>query len=170
MINVCIINGKSRSGKDEFIKLVQKNFTTKKSKLVNGIINISTVDWIKKFCKIQHNIDPNNKSNKNRLIWHKEKLRHNKYIFHKITKKISLWQNYFYFIHSREIKDIQNYKKKYDNQCITLLIDNPNNNYNTNHNYDLNIKNFNYDLIIKNDKSINHLEKKAIDFIDSYIK
>lgn len=162
---IFIINGVAQSGKDTFVQYLKDNYC-------NYIRNISTVDWVKHFCQIEYNINPNEKSLCNRAIWQNEKQSHKNYIFYNITNKINRYAHLIYFIHSREPEEIEKYKQTYKN-CYSLFIDRPNIDIPDNISDELAYKslvNYKYDIIINNDNDLEHFYKHINIFYNKYIK
>jgi dephospho-CoA kinase len=163
-MKVIIINGSGGSGKDLFVKLV--------SNIYIDCINLSTVDKIKEIAKNNFGWK-GEKTNKSRKflsdikrVW-KE---YNDGPFNDIINKIKTYEesnnnkDIIYFVHSREPKEIKNFVNYYKDKCVTLLIKRENIDI-PNNDSDINVEKYNYDYIIKNNSSIEKLQKKALKFL-----
>lgn len=159
MNRIIIINGKPKSGKDQFVKFYKK-YSNKK------VNNISTVDNVKKIAKeMGWNGLKDLKSRKFlsdlKDLW----IKYNDGIFKDICNFIDNEnENSITFIHCREPKEIKKFKEKYKENCTTLLIErkeNKNNNLiekiksffkrnNFGNNSDDNVNNYNYEKIYNN--------------------
>jgi len=166
---IIIINGSGGCGKDTFIEYVIKHSE-------QSIYNISTVDWIKEFCKIQFSIDPSDKSLTNRAKWHEEKMHHSKFIFYEVCREIDkVFYNHekgglldpIVFIHCRESKEISKFIENYKN-CLTLLIRRDSIQIPDNF-ADQDVENYDYDIVIDNNEEQDALEAKAVNFLEEEI-
>jgi len=155
-MNIYIINGLPESGKDTFVDFVSTFVTTK---------NISTIDWVKEFCYIEYGIVPTDKSLKNRAIWHREKMRHNNYIFKIICDQIyGLYYTDVCFIHCREAKNIEKFIN-YFNGSKSILIDRKSDNDVSNFG-DSDVYNYKYDIIIDNNNGFDSLKNNVVKFMN----
>ena len=170
MVNVIVVNGYPRSGKDTFV-----NFC--KNKLGAFGISVSTVDFVK-YLAAQSGWD-GSKTPKNRKFlsdlkdllteWNDVPWKKVEEVFESI--KIECFQyglrdnDFFLFIHSREPKEIERFQKEYG--ARTVLIDREEIEGKQSNHSDAEVMNFNYDYIINNDGTLEELEMKAITFIES---
>lgn len=170
MVNVIVVNGYPRSGKDTFV-----NFC--KEKLGAFGVSVSTVDFVK-YLAAQSGWD-GTKTPKNRKFlsdlkdllteWNDVPWKKVEEVFESI--KIECFQyglkdsDFFLFIHSREPKEIERFQKEYG--ALTVLIDREEVEGNQSNHSDAEVMNFNYDYIINNDGTLEELEMKAITFIES---
>ena len=158
MKKIFIINGSNESGKNTFVEMIDKHAKQ------TFVKYISSIDWVKEFCEIEYGVNPNDKTEKNRRLWHQEKQYHQKYIFYNIINQIDkLDDHYSVFLDIRETDEIEMYKFIYP-EIITILIKNPNvvvaDNYADKH-----VENYKYNKIINNNDSLDSLNQKAIDFV-----
>lgn len=170
MVNVIVVNGYPRSGKDTFV-----NFC--KEKLGAFGVSVSTVDFVK-YLAAQSGWD-GTKTPKNRKFlsdlkdllteWNDVPWKKVEEVFESI--KIECFQyglkdsDFFLFIHSREPKEIERFQKEYG--ALTVLIDREEVEGKQSNHSDAEVMNFNYDYIINNDGTLEELEMKAITFIES---
>lgn len=170
MVNVIVVNGYPRSGKDTFV-----NFC--KEKLGAFGVSVSTVDFVK-YLAAQSGWD-GIKTPKNRKFlsdlkdllteWNDVPWKKVEEVFESI--KVECFQyglkdsDFFLFIHSREPKEIERFQKEYG--ALTVLIDREEVEGNQSNHSDAEVMNFNYDYIINNDGTLEELEMKAITFIES---
>lgn len=170
MINVIVVNGYPRSGKDTFV-----NFC--KEKLGAFGVSVSTVDFVK-YLAAQSGWD-GTKTPKNRKFlsdlkdllteWNDVPWKKVEEVFESI--KVECFQyglrdsDFFLFIHSREPKEIERFQKEYG--ALTILIDREEVEGKQSNHSDAEVMNFNYDYIINNDGTLEELKMKAITFIES---
>lgn len=170
MVNVIVVNGYPRSGKDTFV-----NFC--KEKLGAFGVSVSTVDFVK-YLAAQSGWD-GSKTPKNRKFlsdlkdllteWNDVPWKKVEEVFESI--KIECFQyglrdnDFFLFIHSREPREIERFQKEYG--ALTVLIDREEVEGKQSNHSDAEVMNFNYDYIINNDGTLEELEMKAITFIES---
>lgn len=170
MVNVIVVNGYPRSGKDTFV-----NFC--KEKLGAFGVSVSTVDFVK-YLAAQSGWD-GTKTPKNRKFlsdlkdllteWNDVPWKKVEEVFESI--KIECFQyglkdsDFFLFIHSREPKEIERFQKEYG--ALTILIDREEVEGKQSNHSDAEVMNFNYDYIINNDGTLEELEMKAMTFIES---
>ncbi len=170
MVNVIVVNGYPRSGKDTFV-----NFC--KEKLGAFGVSVSTVDFVK-YLAAQSGWD-GSKTPENRKFlsdlkdllteWNDVPWKKVEEVFESI--KIECFQyglrdsDFFLFIHSREPKEIERFQKEYG--ALTVLIDREEVEGKQSNHSDAEVMNFNYDYIINNDGTLEELEMKAITFIES---
>lgn len=87
--------------------------------------------------------------------------------YKKLPKKDKL--NFIYFIHCREPEEIQKFKDKYGDKCITILLKREirtDKNKIADNQADMNVDNYNYERIILNNGSKIDLELEAVKFVD----
>lgn len=170
MVNVIVVNGYPRSGKDTFV-----NFC--KEKLGAFGVSVSTVDFVK-YLAAQSGWD-GTKTPKNRKFlsdlkdllteWNDVPWKKVEEVFESI--KVECFQyglkdsDFFLFIHSREPKEIERFQKEYG--ALTILIDREEVEGKQSNHSDAEVMNFNYDYIINNDGTLEELKMKAITFIES---
>lgn len=170
---VIVINGSNQSGKDQFVEFFGKHYEFKS-------LNWSTIDKVKELAS--KNFGWNEKKTEEarkflsemKRIW--SEFNNGPFIY--ITKKI---KNHYsklnkkdkstviYFMHCREPQEIQKFKDKYNEQCITILIKREirtERNKIANNNSDLNVDNYNYDKIIMNTGNKMDLELESIKFVE----
>ena len=170
-MQIIVINGLPRSGKDTFVELCQKHCL--------WCLNISTVDFVKdvaNFCGWDGNKDA---KNRNFLSDLKDLLTEwNDVPFTKVCKKIALFEGEMkmydfdpnkdgvVFIHCREPKEIKRFVKELN--AFSLLIRRPSVEGNEQSNHaDAEVFNYDYDFTIINDGTIEDLEEKAFNFLSS---
>jgi len=159
---IFILNGVNESGKNTFVDFINE-LTDKPT------YHISTIDWVKKFCQIEYGMNPNEKTDVNRGIWHQEKMLHKNYIRYLIEKKIDSLSDLKYdniiFIDCREPEEIEYLKDKLNAKTILIKKDK----VVASNNADQNVNNYKYDIIIENNGDINELKLKAKQFIKEYL-
>jgi dephospho-CoA kinase len=170
MVNVIVVNGYPRSGKDTFV-----NFC--KEKLGAFGVSVSTVDFVK-YLAAQSGWD-GTKTPKNRKFlsdlkdllteWNDVPWKKVEEVFESI--KVECFQyglrdsDFFLFVHSREPKEIERFQKEYG--ALTILIDREEVEGKQSNHSDAEVMNFNYDYIINNDGTLEELKMKAMTFIES---
>ena len=165
-----IINGSAGVGKDSFVECCRRYLYFNNSN--KNIINLSSVAKVKQFCKDIMGIDPNDKSNTNRKIWHETKMKYKDWLFWETSNYIASVIkdniNNIIFFHVREIDEIKRYCQYFINQkVLTVLVRRdikvPNNNA------DEQVETYDYDYVIENNGGIDDftfkLELKAKNFI-----
>lgn len=171
--HIYIINGRPRSGKDEFVKQV--------SAIVSDscCLNISTVDFVKevaKFCGWNGEKDlaarrflsdlKDALTRWNDVPHKKVKEEITKFIGIHLNKHKQKLENLYIFIHSREPEDID--KLKLELNAKTLLITRAEvENQDLSNHADSNVYNYNYDFVIHNDGTIDDLHQQAQDFVNN---
>ena len=168
-LRILIINGSAKSGKDTFVELFAKNYP--------GLcLNWSTIDIVKEIAQNHLGWD-GVKTDASRLflsefkrIWNEFNNGAYRFMIYKINQHYQslkpLQKNsVIYFIHCREPEEIERFKNEFGKKCITLLIERPNIEV-PNNDSDKNVSGYNYDYSIKNNGTIELLERKAIEFID----
>lgn len=164
MLKVVVINGSAESGKDKFIRYVQKKYDN------YHIINISTIDPSKAALKILGwNGETKNEETRQAMVDLKRiSMRLFNGPFHYIIDLIDKSKPNICFVHCREPEEIQKLVDYYKEDCITLLIRSPRGKVLKNGSDDV-VENYNYDHIINNDGTIEELEQKAILFANNLI-
>lgn len=168
MVKYICINGAPRAGKDSFVELCQKHS--------QYCINISTVDCIKEIARKLGWDGTKTPRNRKFLSDLKDLLDEwDEYSYKKVIEEISRYREYIitnnsvcddfiFFIHAREPKDIQKFKERLN--VITLFISNKTAEAAATSNHaDANVKNFEYDYVIENNSTLEDLETKAIEFL-----
>jgi len=159
---VFIINGSGGCGKDTFIEYCTKS---------SIVYNISTVDKVKEAGSI---LGWNGgKTEEDREFLSDLKLLADKHYNHSIKYVLSMIDRcnedgIIVFIHCREPENIERLKNLIQ-YSETILIRNPNVEPIKTNMADANVENYKYDYIIYNDGTLQDLEKKARDFVNSHI-
>lgn len=170
MVNVVVINGFPRSGKDTFVKFCKK---------ILGPFghSISTVDFVKELA-IQCGWDgiksPENRkflsdlkdllTEWNDVPWKKVEEEYN-------CIKTKCFQyglndsDFFLFIHSREPEEIERFKEEYG--AVTVLVDRQEVKGEQSNHSDADVMNYSYDYIINNNSTLEDLQAQAATFIES---
>lgn len=168
MNKLIIINGKPKSGKDQFVKFFKKH----SNKKVN---NLSTVDEVKKIAKkMGWNGEKDYKSRKLLSDLKKIWTEYNDGIFKNLCNFIDNESDSITFIHSREPEEIKRFKEKYQDYCTTLLIKRKDPWYKKLKNVflkkqvfgnysDDNVEKYDYDEIFYNDSNLKNFESKVKD-------
>lgn len=155
MKKVIILNGVARSGKDTFADFIIE--------LTGGYAEkISTVDRIKEISKECFGVGEE-KTDKERRLWSDLKdawTRYNDGPFNEITKYIDEFYDGIFLVMCREPAEIEKFKVKYGDNCITTLIIQQGLEVPDNH-ADQNVANYCYDEIIINDQDKESLKQKA---------
>lgn len=170
MVNVVVVNGFPRSGKDTFV-----NFCIQDLGPYGHAV--STVDFVKdlaKECGWDGTKTPKNRkflSDLKDLLtdWGDIPWKKVEEIFNHI--KVECFQyglsdsNFFLFIHSREPEEIERFKEEYD--AITVLVDRREVEEEQSNHSDNNVMNYTYDYIINNNGTLDELKMRAKTFIES---
>jgi hypothetical protein len=167
-MQVVVINGMPRAGKDQFVLFCQKHITWCK--------NISTVDFVKQvanFCGWDGTKTPENRAFLSDL---KDLLtKWNDIPFKKVKHEAERYNSeavaydfdtdeVLVFVHCREPEEITKFVKEMN--AVTLLIrcDAIENNEQSNH-ADAEVFNYDYDYIVENNGTLEDLEESAITFL-----
>lgn len=174
-MKIIVINGSGGSGKDSFV-----NFIKSKSYLENYFIyNISTIDRIKTIA--EQCGWGGDKDEKGRQLLSDLKDAFTKYndlpyndIIYKINKTLYKFEqfsiptkNIIFFVHSREPKEINRFKKELN--ARSLLIERPGIKQFNNH-ADRFVYNCNYEYHCINDGSLEELKESAINFVEKIME
>lgn len=170
---VILLNGSNNSGKDNFVNFFIKHYKY-------GAINLSTIDRIKELSKKHFGWDGKKNEisrkflsdlkriwaefNNGPFLYTVEKIKEH---YSKLTKKEQ--NNFVYFIHCREPEEIEKFKNKYKEKCITVLIKREirtEKHKIANNLSDMNVDNYNYDKIILNNGSKIDLELESVKFLE----
>jgi hypothetical protein len=147
-MNIIIINGKPKVGKDKFIEIFQ-------SSVNNEVHNISSVDLIKEVYRmLGKNYEPTPEDRKNisdLKDWATDRLDAPfKYIINQVSKVAT--PNDIVFIHVREPGEIQKLKNYYaqfeDIECNAVLLDRVDYKPDTNNHADEKVYDYRYDKIV----------------------
>ena len=82
-------------------------------------------------------------------------------------------KNLIVFVHCREPEEIQKFKDKYQDKCITVLLKREERTERkkiANNHADMGVDNYNYDKVIFNNGSKLDLSKQAVEFMESITK
>jgi hypothetical protein len=172
-MKIIIINGKPRSGKDTFIELLKNIYP-------HRVKNFSSVDKIKDIVNLCFNWNEEKDQKYRKFIsdiknsWIQFNNGPFNYITDRINKDIDYCKSIdinieknIYFIHIREIDEINKLKEFYKDNCLTLLINR--NDYidklyhNNSDDYVLKYK---YDYIVNNSSDINNLKNEIKIFLN----
>lgn len=166
---IIIINGAATSGKDEVVKIAARLLQS------TEIFNLSTIDNVKEACNRYFGFNYDIKDEKSRKFLSDIKdawTEFNNGPFIDILVEIKYiklhFNNYIIFVHCREPSEIQKFKDYYKDKCVTLLITRPDITIPHNH-ADQNVNMYKYDYYIKNDGSINDLQEKVKEFINTIL-
>ena len=165
-MKIIVINGVAGSGKDTFVKMVQRHAST-------GVANISSVDPVKDLMqKCGWNpSDKNDLARATMALIKKSLVDLNDGPFWYLETKIEQisWECPdvgIVFVHVREPEEIEKLKWAYKEKCMTLLVKrnvrvpgNPS---------DQAVMNFDYDLTIDNNGSDKDLELKAMCLVEHF--
>lgn len=170
---IILINGANRSGKDNFVEFFIKHYEFKAT-------NMSTIDIIKEIAKKHFGWNGKKTDEARKFlseikrIWAEYNNGPFNYMieeinkhYKKLTKKDK--QNFIYFIHCREPHEIQKFKDKYGDKCITVLLkrnERTDKNKIADNESDKNVDKYNYDRTIQNNGSKIDLELDAVKFVD----
>lgn len=170
MVNVVVINGFPRSGKDTFVNLC-------KNKLGAFGVSVSTVDFVK-YLAAQSGWD-GTKTPENRKFlsdlkdllteWNDVPWKKVEEVFNSIKDDCFTYglrdSDFFLFIHSREPEEIERFKEEYG--AITVLVDRREVEGEQSNHSDADVMNYIYDYIINNNGTLDDLEMRALTFIES---
>ncbi len=167
-MQVIVINGRPRAGKDAFVSLCQKH--------VYWCRNISTVDFVKEvafFCG-----------------WNGEKTPENRAFLSDLKDLLTQWgdvpfkkvrmailrheaeaicydftsDDVLVFVHCREPQEIDKFVKEFNATTLLIRREAVETNEQSNH-ADAEVFNYSYDYIIENNGTLEDLEQKAIQFL-----
>lgn len=161
---IVIINGTGGAGKDTFVTFCSE---------IEKVLNISTVDKVKEAAKILvgWNGEKDEISRKLLVDLKKISIDYNdaptKYVL-EMAEQFRKSENNLMFIHIREIDEIEKTKNLLN--AKTLLITNPRVKLITSNNSDGKVNEYTYDYYIENDKTLEDLKNKAIEFLNEIKK
>lgn len=160
---IIIINGMAESGKDSFVKYVQK---------YEKAMNFSSVDEIKRVARLfGWNGGRSEKDRKLLSDLKKTTTEYNDFAFNNTAKAVEEFRasdNNIMFIHVREPEEIARTVKSFG--AKTLLIHRAGQKNITSNTSDARVYDYEYDYVIENDKTLEELDKKAKDFVDNLKK
>lgn len=174
---VIIINGSGGAGKDTFVVLAKMAFKLRTKKFLdytaNEVWNYSSVDLVKDYAK-QMGWD-GTKTEKNRKFLSDLKLLLTEFDdipFKDLKRKYENFINddnaSILFLHIREPEEIARAAKEF--HAKTLLIKRDSVEHITSNMADKNVFNYEYDYVIENNGTVNDLEAKADNFIDTLLE
>ena len=172
-MQVIIINGSNSSGKDNFVEYFIKHYEFK-------AINMSTIDRVKELAKKYYGWNGKKTEEARKFLADMKKVwsefnngpfnyttNEIKEHYDKLDKKEK--KNFVYFVHCREPEEIQKFKDKYGDDCLTVLLKREERNEKkqiANNHADMNVDNYNYDNIILNNGSKIDLELESVKFVE----
>lgn len=167
MIQVVIINGHPKSGKDKFVWFCKKYC----KKMDIKIHNFSTVDKVKKAAKkLGWDGEKTDEARKFladvKRVWTSYNDGPFNTTVERIDKKYK--ENSIFFVHCREPKEIKKFATHYGESMITVYLDKPG--HIPDNTADKNVKNYNYDHYIDSNISDEELQESAIKWIDSLVE
>lgn len=170
---VVVVNGANNSGKDQFVEYFIKHYEYKAT-------NMSTIDRVKELS--QKYFGWNGKKTEDarkflaemKRIWAEYNNGPFIYMIKKIKShyaklKIKDKKNFIYFIHCREPEEIQKFKDKYADKCLTILLrreERDDKKKIANNHADMGVDNYKYDKIVLNNGSKIDLELEAVKFVE----
>lgn len=156
--NVFVINGMARAGKDTFVKLFDNNSDY-------DVMNVSTIDPIKDLARTIIKWDGNKTEKSRKLLSDLKKImtEYDDRCFNYLKENIDKYSDMIYFIHCREIDEIERIVKEFD--AKTILIKNNRVQVVESNDSDKNVFNYNYDYVIENNGSIEEFEEKVKKFL-----
>lgn len=160
MKEIFIINGSGGVGKDTFVEFCEKYCRVK---------NISSVDNVKEAARILTGWDGTKDEKSRKLLVDLKQLgiEYNDAPFKYIVQSVQEFENNneeIMFIHIREISEIEKVKKAIN--AKTILVTNKNVETITSNESDKNVENYEYDFHIKNDGTLEDLDKIANTFVN----
>lgn len=170
MVNVVVVNGFPRSGKDTFVKFCEEY-------LGAYCFSISTVDLVKAIatkCGWNGEKTPKNRkflSDLKKLLveWNDVPWKEVEKVYEIIKNECFTYQlkdsDFFLFIFSREPEEIERFKEEYG--AITVLIDRTEIEGEQSNQSDRDIMNYIYDYTIDNNGTLEELADKAYAFVES---
>lgn len=172
-VNMFIINGSGRSGKDSFVE-----FCTDAMDFKGYVYSISTVDFIKEIAKEAGWDEQKDETSRKYLSDLKDIF--TQWLdtpYKNVEKKVSLLElmieqynlsvPVFLFVHCREPKEIERLKKSFGAKTILLRRDSIEQ-IKSNH-ADAEVYQYDYDYLIENNGSLNELEEKAKIFMEAFL-
>lgn len=172
-VNMFILNGSGRAGKDSFVE-----FCTDAMDFKGYVYSISTVDFIKDIAKeAGWNGQKDEASRKylsdlkdiftNWLDTPYKKVEKKMSMLNLMIEQYNLSIPVFLFVHCREPKEIERLKKDFGAKTILLKRDSIEQ-IKSNH-ADAEVYNYDYDYFIENNGSLNNLEEKAKIFMNAFL-
>lgn len=167
-MKIFIVNGKGKSGKTTFEKMVQE-ISIKNGKKIEIL---STIDYIKNIARTfgwngeKELKDRKMLSDLKDLLTEWNDLPHKK-----VCKKIEEYKHKnisAIFIDSREPVDIERFAKEY--QALTILVKRDKVNVIYGNHADDDVDNYQYDIIINNRQGLEELQEKAQIFYETFIQ
>lgn len=160
MKEIFVINGSGGVGKDTFVEFCEKYCRVK---------NISSVDKVKEAARILTGWDGTKDEKSRKLLVDLKQLgiEYNDAPFKYIVQSVQEFENNneeIMFIHIREISEIEKVKKAIN--AKTILVTNKNIETITSNESDKNVENYEYDFHIKNDGTLEDLDKIANTFVN----
>ena len=166
---IFIVNGSNSTGKDNFVDFFIKHYEFKAT-------NMSTIDRVKEISKKYFGWNGKKTDEARRFlseikrIWSEYNNGPFNYMietikehYSKLSKKDKT--NFIYFVHCREPHEIQKFKDKYGDKCLTVLLKRDDRIV-ANNDSDKNVANYNYDKIVQNTGSKIDLELDAVKFVE----
>lgn len=160
MKEIFVINGSGGVGKDTFVEFCEKYCRVK---------IISSVDKVKEAARILTGWDGTKDEKSRKLLVDLKQLgiEYNDAPFKYIVQSVQEFENNneeIMFIHIREISEIEKVKKAIN--AKTILVTNKNIETITSNESDKNVENYEYDFHIKNDGTLEDLDKIANTFVN----
>lgn len=166
---VIIVNGSSRTGKDNFAKFFMEQYKYK-------AYSWSTIDDVKEISKKNFGWNGKKTEEARRFLANIKKAwaEYNNGPFENMKNKINKHysrlnkknkDNVVYFIHCREPEEIQKFKDEYKENFMSILLKREDRTVPDNH-ADKNVDNYNYDKIIQNSGSKADLRIEATKFLE----
>jgi hypothetical protein len=170
---VIIINGSNQSGKDQYVDDFIKHYKYR-------AVNISTIDKVKELSKKYFGWDGKKTHPARKFLAEMKRIwaEYNNgpflYTLSQIKKinsqlKKSEQKNLIVFVHCREPEEIQKFKEKYKEKCITILLKREDRNERkqiADNQADMGVDNYNYDKIVYNNGNKIDLELEAIKLVE----
>lgn len=164
---IFVINGSGGVGKDTFVKLVSTELNDR-LKRFHTVVNFSSVDKVKEVAK-EIGWD-GKKSEKDRKFLSDLKMLTSEYCdmpFKSIENKVSDFrkndENKLLFLHIREPEEIKRVVNEFGAKTILIIRDSVK--HITSNMADENVFNYNYDFVIKNNGTIDDLNRKVKQFV-----
>ena len=170
---VIVVNGANRTGKDNFVNFFIKHYEFKAT-------NMSTIDRVKEIAEKYFGWNGKKTDEARKFLAEMKRIwaEYNNGPFNYMVKEMKEYhskldkkdkRNFIFFIHCREPHEIQKFKDKYGDKCLTVLLKRDDRVV-ANNDADKNVANYEYDRVVQNDGSKINLELDAVSFVEDVRK
>lgn len=174
---IVIVSGANNSGKDNFVDFFIKHYEYK-------AMNFSTIDRVKELSEKYFGWNGKKTEEARKFLAEMKRIwaeynngpflytvRKIKGHYSKLNKKNK--DNIVYFVHCREPEEIQKFKDKYGDKCLTVILKREERTERqkiANNHADMGVDNYNYDRVVLNNGTKIDLELEAVKFLEELKK